>query len=136
LILCSPLERRFSAIHHPSYEEFYERVLGVTRDPVEAWDLFVEDFAHRPEYIHKYRHAFAFHGTHPFFMWNSTLAPRAHLGRIIFAGVKDRAVAERLGFESFARVEDAIASVEADHGKGCSFFRPTLPPITIYRVGA
>jgi nickel-dependent lactate racemase len=136
LILCSPLRRRFSAIHHPSYEEFYERVLGATRDPVEAWDLFVDDFAHRPEYVHKYRHAYGFHGAHPFFMWNGTLAPRAHLGRIIFAGVEDAAVAARLGFESFARVEDAIASVESDLGRGCSIFRPTLPPLTIYRVAA
>ena len=62
--------------------------------------------------------------------------PCQHLGRIVFAGVEDPEVAKHLGFESFARVEDAIASVEADLGAGCSIFRPTLPPVTIYRTAS
>jgi hypothetical protein len=128
------MPRAFHPIHHPSYEEFFDRVLGTTRDPVAAWDLFIEDFWRRPEYVHKYRYAFGFHGTHPFFMWNGTAAPRRHLGRIIVAGAHDPDVPRRLGLESYETVPDAIGSLKKDYGKGCSIFLPTFPPPVIYRV--
>lgn len=134
LILASPLAPRFDDLRHPSYREFYERVIPATRDALEAWDLFVEDFWRRPEFLHAYRHGFGFHGTHPFFMWNATLAARRHFGRLIFAGCEVPEVARRLGFEAFPTVEAAIASCEADLGSDCSVLRWTLPPPVLYRT--
>src|SRR5262249_39077587 len=37
LMLCTPMEPEFDDLHHPSYREFYERVLRYTLDPTEAW---------------------------------------------------------------------------------------------------
>ncbi len=138
LILVNPLPWRFDEIHHPSYRPFCDEVLRRTLDPEEAWDLFVDDFAHRPELVHRYRHGFGFHGSHPFFMWNQTLIPRRHLGRIIFAGVTEPGVAERLGFEGFATVEEAVGSVEAELGPDCSIALPCnmgMPMITRIEQG-
>jgi len=42
-----------------SYLEFFDRVIPQASDPFEAWEMFSDDFAHRQEGVHKYRHAFA-----------------------------------------------------------------------------
>lgn len=136
LILLHPFEGHFDDIHHPSYREFFTRVLAHTQDPTEAWDLFADDFAHRPEYVHKYRYGYGFHGTHPFFMWNQTAAPRRHLGGIFVAGARDPEVVRRLGFTPFADVDSAVREARARLGQGASLAVHPVPPISIARVGA
>ena len=96
----------------------------------------MEEFAHRPEYIHGYRYGNAYHGAHPFFMWNSTGIPRQYLSRIMFAGVQDTAAARRMGFEAYASVEDALAAAQAELGKAASVTLMQRPPHFIPRVSA
>lgn len=134
VILVHPWEEQFDEIRHPSYIEFYDRVLNYTKDPFEAWDLFAEEFAHRPEYVHKYRHSCAFHGSHPFFMWNSTEFPKRHAREIFAAGAKNFDVPNRLGFKPFKTVEDAIKESKEILGRDISITHHRIQPVTIAKI--
>ena len=108
-IFVNPCTRRFNSRHHPSYVELFEQHLPQTQDPFELWELYAEDFAHRPEYVHKYRYAYGFHGAHPLILWGQGAFPLKHLGRAFLAGAEDPDAARRVGFEPFATVEEAVA---------------------------
>jgi hypothetical protein len=114
--------------------EFYEKLLPQELDPYWLWENYVDDYAHRPEYVYGYRYGFAYHGAHPFFMWNSTGIARRHLSKIYFAGVEDTEAAARCGFEAFATVEDAIQAAEAELGRAASITLLQRPPQFIPRV--
>ena len=133
-ILAHPLEASFDRRRFGPYLEFYDRLLEQDQDAYWLWENYVEEFAHRPEYIYGYRYGNAYHGSHPFFMWNSTAIPRRYLSRIFFAGVKDFDVARRCGFEPFETVEDAIAAAEAELGSDASITLLQRPPQFIPRV--
>ena len=133
-ILAHPFTARSDARRFAPYVEFYEELLPQTLDPYWLWENYVEDFAHRPEYIYGYRHAHAYHGSHPFFMWNSTSVPRRYLHKVYFAGVKDFDAARRFGFEPFATVEEALESAEAELGAEASVTLLQRPPQFIPRV--
>ena len=121
-IIAHPLIAKFDRARFASYVEFYEKLLTQEHDPYWLWENHVEDFAHRPEYIYGYRHKYAYHGAHPFFMWNSTLIPKRYLSGIFFAGVKDFDAAERCGFRAFATVEEAIEAAQVELGRGREYF--------------
>ncbi len=133
-IIAHPLTAQFDRRRFGPYIEFYEKLLPQATDPYWLWENYVEEFAHRPEFIHGYRYGHAYHGAHPFFMWNSTGIPRRYLSRIFFAGVKDADVARRLGFEAFATVEEAIQAAEAELGRTASITLLQRPPQSIPRV--
>ncbi len=135
-ILVHPLTERFDSRRFAPYVEFYEKLLPQSLDPYWLWENHVEDFAHRPEYVYGYRHAYAYHGSHPFFMWNSTGVPRRYLSKIYFAGVTDFDAAARCGFEAFATVEEAIEAAEAELGKAAEITLLQRPPHFIPRVSA
>jgi lactate racemase len=134
LILHHPFENKFDDLHHPSYREFFERVLSRTKDPFQTWDLFADEFAHRPEFIHKYRYGYGFHGAHPFFMWNQTGAPRRHLSDIFIAGAKDFSVAHQLGFVPFVDLGSALVEARRRLGAMASLSVHPVPPISVVRV--
>lgn len=134
LILHHPFTLQFDDIRHPSYRELYQRVLDVTQDANEAWELFAEDFAHRPEYIHKYRYGYGYHGAHPFFMWGRMPFPKKYLSHILVAGAQDFEVVRRLGLEPFATLEDAIGEAENILGRGCALTYHQIPPTSVPRV--
>ena len=135
-ILAHPLEATFDERRFAPYREFYDRLLAEDTDPYQLWENYVEEFANRPEYIFGYRHGYAYHGSHPFFMWNSTTVPRRYLGAIYFAGVKDPEVARRCGFEAFKTVEEAVAAAESELGPSSSITLLKRPPQFIPRVSA
>ena len=133
-ILAHPFDAVFDERRFAPYVEFYQRLLSSEIDPYQLWEGAVEDFAHRPEYIHGYRHGYAYHGSHPFFMWNSTGIPRRYLSRIFFAGVRDFDAVRRCGFEPFATVEEAVAAAESDLGSDAGITLLQRPPHFIPRV--
>ncbi|MCH8207150.1 MAG: DUF2088 domain-containing protein [Chloroflexi bacterium] len=135
-ILAHPLTAQFDKRRFAPYVEFFEELMAQELDPYWLWENYVEDFAHRPEYVYGYRYAHAYHGSHPFFMWNSTAVPRQYLSKIYFAGVKDRSAARRCGFEAFPTVEDAIEAAEAELGSDASITLMQRPPQFIPRVSA
>jgi len=126
LIMCHPCLPQFHPVHTPSYIEVYERLLPYERDPVALWELYSEEFAHRPEYVHRYRYGFGFHGAHPFILFGQGLYGFNHASRVLLAGARDREAARRLGFEPYDSVEDAIAEAEATLGKDCTITYPDM----------
>jgi hypothetical protein len=128
-IVVNPFELKFSMLNHPSYYTFYHEVLPDMKDPVEIWDTFAEEYAHRPEFVHKYRHGFAFHGAHPIILYGQGLYALKHLGAVFAAGVprENEEVARRVGFEPFPTVETALQEAEARLGKDCTIsYHPNL----------
>ena len=119
LIVANPFEPQFSLLNHPSYHTLYHEVLAEMSDPVEVWDTHAEEYAHRPEFVHKYRNGFAFHGAHPCILYGQGLYALNHLGGVFAAGVprENEAVARRMGFEPFPTIADALAEAEAQLGR-------------------
>jgi lactate racemase len=128
-IVANPFEPKFSLLNHPSYYSLYNEVLPSTKDPLEVWDTYSEEYAHRPEFVHKYRTGFAFHGAHPCILYGQGLYAFNHLSAVFAAGVpkENEEVARRMGFAPFATIEAALHEAEARLGSGCSItYHPRL----------
>lgn len=128
VIIANPMSEKFDERYFAPYIEFYQRLLPESLDPYQLWENYVEEFANRPEYIQSYRYGHAYHGSHPFFMWNSTGIPRKYLSDIYFAGVKDFEAANRCGVTPFATVEEAIQAAESNLGHSASISLLQRPP--------
>ena len=129
MVVANPFEPKFSLLNHPSYYALYEEVLPHLKDPVEVWDTYSEEYAHRPEFVHKYRNGFAFHGAHPCILYGQGLYALNHLSGVFAAGVpkENEKVARRMGLEPFPTIEAALAEAEARLGKGCTMtYHPHL----------
>ncbi len=133
-IFVNPCRRQWSAQNHPSYVELFDRILPQLTDPFEIWERYAEDFASRPEYVHRYRTAYGFHGSHPLILYGQGVYQLKHLSRVFLACPEDRAVARRLGFEPFPTVEEAIAEAERSLGPDCSITYQVVPPFFWPRV--
>ena len=119
VILVSPCPDIWNHTHHPTHREIWDQILNRYKDPYEIVDLFEEDFAHRPEYIYKYRYCHGFHPMHGI-MTTYPLKRLQHAARIFVAGPETPALIEHLGFEPTASVEEAIAKAQSIHGKDAS----------------
>jgi len=126
VILVHPCDRRFDHVKYPSYVEMFEKLLPQLQDPFELWELYAEEFAHRPEYVHKYRYGFGFHGAHPFILFGQGAYGFRHLSRVFLAGAKDFEAARLVGFEPFHTVEEAVEEAENVLGKDCSITYPVM----------
>jgi nickel-dependent lactate racemase len=134
IILVHPCIRQFDALKYPSYVEMLETLIPHIHDPFELWELYAEEYAHRPEFIHKYRYGFSFHGVHPLILWGQGAYGLRYVGKVFLAGATDPEVARMLGFEPFASVEEAIAEAERVMGKDCSITYPEMPESFICNV--
>lgn len=128
-IVANPFEPKFSLLNHPSYHALYHDVLPTMTDPVEVWDTYSEEYAHRPEFVHKYRNGFAFHGAHPCILYGQGLYALNHLSGVFAAGVpkENEDVARRMGFEPFPTIAAALREAEQRLGHDCSItYHPHL----------
>src|ERR1700737_1281055 len=55
IILCHPAYDEFDPEHHPSYIEFFNRLLPETRDALVLEHKYEREFATNPSYVHLYR---------------------------------------------------------------------------------
>ncbi len=134
MILMNPFLPGFHPQHHPSYAEFYDRVLPQTRDPWEIEEGFEIDLATRPEYIDRYRHRYAYHGVHPFYAWAWGCLALKRLSKILVVGARDPGVVERLGFTPVPTLERALSIAQEGLGKGFSLTHLAVPPIFVTEV--
>src|ERR687892_1568775 len=111
VIMSHPTPWEFHPVHHPSYIDFFEQVLAETTDPLEIEAKYEEDFATDPWYIHLYRHSYAYHGVHPFYMWYWGAHALDHLGGVIIVG-GDPAAVRRMGFKPASTLRDALEMAE------------------------
>ena len=119
VILASPVPDVWHHEHHPTHKEIWDRILSHYRDPYRIVDLFEDDFAHRPEYIYKYRHCYGFHPMHGI-MVTHPLKRLRHAGHIIVAGAENPSLVRHIGFEPAQTVEAAIDMAREQHGKDAS----------------
>ncbi len=108
LIICHPCRADFDEEHHPSYVEFFHRLLPETRDADVLKEKYEREFAENPIYIEKYRFGHAYHGAHPFYMWYWAENGQKHVGHIICAGAEEPETARRLGWHPAKDLTTAI----------------------------
>jgi hypothetical protein len=128
LILANPLIDQCDPIHHPSYVTLWNEGFARTRDAKILYDIFADEYAHRPEFVHKYRYGFGFHGIHPVQAYTTTIYPKMYLGKVFSAGCTDTKVAEKLEWEPYASVESALEGARKLLGKDITITYVGLPP--------
>jgi hypothetical protein len=134
VILMNPFLPGFHTQHHPSYQEFYDRVLPQTREPREIEEAFEIDFASRPDYIDRYRHRYAYHGVHPLYAWAWGCLAMKRMSRILVVGARDPKVVEHLGFTPVPTLAHALSMAKETLGKGLFLTHLVVPPIFVTEV--
>jgi hypothetical protein len=134
IIFTHPCRDEFDPNFHPSYIEFFNRLLPETRDAFTLREKYEEEFAKNPSYISMYRNGNAYHGAHPFFMWYWGENGRRHVSKIIAAGAENPYVPERLGFDSAPTLSEAIAMAKSHLGGNPQITMLHVPPIAIADV--
>lgn len=134
MIVLQPFLPGFSREHHPSYIEFFEKVLPETLDPLEMEAEFEGEFASRREYVDAYRFGYAYHGVHPFYVWYWCAPAMKHLSRIIVVGAVDPSIPERMGFENAETVGEALDSAAESLGRDFTLAQLAIPPIFAIEV--
>jgi hypothetical protein len=134
MIVTHPCYDEFDPKFHPSYIEFFNRILTETRDSFVMRDKYEEEFAKNPEYIKMYREGNAYHGVHPFYMWYWGENGRAHLGKVIVVGADNERVPSILGWDTASTMEEALEMAQAHVGKPPSITLMHFPPILMADV--
>ncbi|HET7101401.1 MAG TPA: transcriptional regulator, partial [Terriglobia bacterium] len=129
LIITHPLYNEFDPLHHPSYIEFFNRILTETRDSAELQRKYEEQFAHDPEYIRMYRTGNAYHGVHPFYMWYWGENGRAHTGKVIVVGAESARAARIMGWDTAANMKEALDMAQTHVGRKPSITMMHFAPI-------
>ena len=134
LILTHPLYDEFDPRHHPSYIEFFHRILPETNDAHVLQRKYEEEFAKNPDYIRMYRSGHAYHGVHPFYMWYWGENGRAHVGKVIVVGAEDPRTAAVMGWETASTMEEALEMAHSHVGREPSVTHLHIPPIGMVDV--
>ncbi|MCU0844338.1 MAG: lactate racemase domain-containing protein [Spirochaetes bacterium] len=134
MVLANPCIDQCDPIHHPSYVELWEEGFKRSRDAAVLYDVFADEYANRPEFVHRYRFGYGFHGVHPVQAYCTTIFPKKHLSEIYVGGCTDNNVAEKLEWKPFAKVEDAITAAREKLGRDASVTFLSLPPFFLPRV--
>jgi hypothetical protein len=129
IILTHPAYDEFDPEHHPSYIEFFNRLLPETRDAMVLEHKYEREFAKNPSYVHLYRKGNAYHGAHPFYMWYWGENGRQHVGKVIVAGAENNHVPELMGWERTDTLSEAIDQARGFMGRSASISLVKVPPI-------
>lgn len=138
LILFHPCRDEFDPKFHPSYIEFFNRLLPESTDSRYLQKHYEHEFATDPDYIKMYREGHAYHGVHCFYMWYWGESGRRRIGRVIVVGAEDKHVPERMGWENADSFESALAMAREAHAAGGQGDEPAItmlhqPPMLMTR---
>jgi len=131
MILTHPVYDEFDHVQHPSYIEFFNRILPETRDAHVMHRKYEEEFAKNPSYIEMYRRGNAYHGVHPFNMWYWGEHGRQHVGKVIVAGASNAHVPKILGWDRAESLTEAIAMAKSAVGPSPEITMMHHPPIVM-----
>ena len=134
MIFTHPCYDEFDPLFHPSYIEFFNRVLTETRDSLVMQSKYEEEFAKDPTYIKMYREGNAYHGVHPFYMWYWGENGRAHVGKVIVVGANNKRAPAILGWDTAASMEEALEMAESYVGRKPTITLLHFPPILMTEV--
>ncbi len=131
LILHHPCTDEFDHNFHPSYIEFFNRLLPETRDANVLRDKYEQEFANNPSYVEMYRRGNAYHGAHPFFMWYWGENGRQHVSHVIAAGAENAHIPAMMGWERADNLTEAIAMARSYQGRSAEITMLHQPVIAI-----
>lgn len=134
LILTHPCMDEFDPVQHPSYIEFFHRLLPETTDALLLHRKYEKEFASNPSYVHLYRKGNAYHGAHPFYMWYWGENGRQHLGQIIAVGTENTHVPQLLGWERADTLAEAIDLARGRQGRNAGITLMHHPPMVMTDV--
>src|SRR6267154_4880413 len=134
LIVTHPCMDEFDPVQHPSYIEFFHRLLPETTDAMELHRKYEREFAQNASYVHLYRKGNAYHGAHPFYMWYWGENGRAHLGQIIAVGTENQHVPKLLGWERADTLAEAIDMARGRQGRSAQMTLMHHPPMVMTEV--
>ena len=134
LIVTHPCMDEFDPVQHPSYIEFFHRLLPETTDAMALHMKYEREFAQNPSYVHLYRKGNAYHGAHPFYMWYWGENGRQHLGQIIAVGTENTHVPELMGWERADTLAEAIDMARGRQGRSAEITLMHHPPMVMTEV--
>lgn len=134
LIITHPCSDKFDPVHHPSYIEFFNRLLPETTDAYTLETKYQDEFAYNPSYVEMYRRGNAYHGAHPFFMWYWGQRGREKVGRVIVVGADNITVPKLMGWEWAESLSEAIDMGRSSMGRSAQITMLHHPPILITDV--
>ena len=134
LILCHPCYDQFDHVQHPSYIEFFNRLLPETRDAEVLRHKYEEEFARNPSYIEMYRRGNAYHGADPCFMWYWGQRGREKASRVIVVGADNATVPQIMAWETAGSIAEAIAMARGTMGRSAQITMLHHPPYMISDV--
>jgi len=134
LIITHPLYDEFDPRYHPSYIEFFHRLLPETRNSFELQQKYEAEFARNPDYIRMYRTGHAYHGVHPFYMWYWGENGRAQVGKVICVGAESKLAAQTMGWETAASMDEALEMAQSHVGRKPSITLIKFAPILMADV--
>ena len=134
LILLHPAYDEFDPEHHPSYIEFFHRLLPETRDSMKLEHKYEREFAENPSYVHLYRKGNAYHGVHPFYMWYWGENGRQHVGKVIVAGAENNHVPALMGWDRTDTLTEAIEEARGFMGRSATISLLRIAPTVMVDV--
>ncbi len=129
IIFTHPCYDQFDPDHHPSYIEFFNRLLPETKDAMVLSHKYEKEFAENPSYVHLYRKGNAYHGVHPFYMYYWGENGRQWVGKVIAAGAENNHVPAIMGWDRTDTLSEAIEEARGFMGRGASISFVKIPPI-------
>lgn len=134
MILTHPCYDEWDPLFHPSYIEFFNRILPETRDSVVMQQKYEQEFATNPTYIKMYREGNAYHGVHPFYMWYWAENGQKHIGKVIVVGANNKRVPAMLGWDTARNMDEALEMAQSYVGRKPSVSLLHFPPILMTDV--
>ncbi len=134
MIITHPCSDKFDPTHHPSYIEFFNRLLPETTDAYTLEQKYQDEFAYNPSYVEMYRRGYAYHGAHPFYMWYWGQRGREKCSRVIVVGADNVTVPTMMGWETAATMAEAISMAQSTMGQSAQITLMHHPPTVITDV--
>ena len=134
LIITHPCFDEFDPVQHPSYIEFFHRLLPETTDAMVLHKKYEKEFAQNPSYVHLYRKGNAYHGAHPFYMWYWGENGRQYMGQVIAVGTENTHVPQLMGWDRADTLAEAIDMARGKQGRNASISLMHHPPMVMTDV--
>jgi lactate racemase len=134
LIITHPMTDKFDHEQHAPYIDFVHTVLPQTRDAHKMQHKFEQRFAQDPAYIQMFRTGYAYHPSHPFFMWYWGENGRQHIGRVIVVGADNEYIPKLFGYETSPTMDDALYKARNGSTKSLDITCLHVPPIVMADV--
>ena len=115
VICASVCDGWFNDEWFPPYREVYDLYQGCAN--VEEMERYEDDMANRPEYIHKFRHAFGYHPFHAFSMLYMGGIALNFARAIYIVGAKSPGFARGMGCTTVNTFDEAIEHAARHVGK-------------------